>query len=53
VLYIDYSDAVRDPVGSAARVAQFLGGTLDPAKMAATVDSGLYRQRSAGTASGS
>jgi hypothetical protein len=53
VLYIDYSDAVRDPVGSATRVAQFLGGTLDPAKMAATVDSGLYRQRSAGTASGS
>jgi hypothetical protein len=46
VLYLDYADAVKDPLKTASSVAQFLGGCVDPAKMAATVDTSLYRQRS-------
>lgn len=50
VIYVDYAEAVHDPAGIAARVAQFLGGCVDPTKMAAVVDSNLYRQHSSPTA---
>jgi Sulfotransferase domain len=50
VIYVDYAEAVYDPAGTAARVAQFLGGCVDPTKMAAAVDSNLYRQHSSPTA---
>jgi len=46
VLYVDYAEAVRDPLTYAQRISEFLGGALDWERMAATVDSGLYRQRS-------
>jgi Sulfotransferase domain len=45
VLFVDYADAVTNPSGTAARVARFLGGCVEPAKMAAVVDPNLYRQR--------
>ena len=38
VIYVDYTQAVSDPTGTAVRVAQFLGGRIDPVKMAAAVD---------------
>lgn len=44
-LYVDYGATVRDPVASAKRISDFLGGNLDAVKMAATVDAGLYRNR--------
>jgi hypothetical protein len=45
VLYVNYGIAVSNPQNTATRVAEFLGGTLDAAKMAATIDPDLYRQR--------
>ena len=45
VLYVNYADIVGDPATAAAAVSAFLGGDLDTAKMAASVDPGLYRQR--------
>ncbi len=47
VLYVNYGDVLGDPLASAERVAAFLGGGLNPAAMAAVVESGLYRQRRA------
>jgi hypothetical protein len=44
-LNVGYGDAVRNPLETAKKVSQFLGGTLDAAAMAQTVDAGLYRQR--------
>jgi hypothetical protein len=44
-LYVNYSDVIDDPRGSARRVNDFLGGGLDVEKMALTVDSSLYRNR--------
>jgi hypothetical protein len=44
-LYLNYSDVVKDPAGQARRMAEFLGGGLDPAKMAGAVDGSLYRNR--------
>ena len=45
VLYIHYSDLLREPEAQAAQVNQFLGGGLDVAKMATVVDPNLYRNR--------
>ena len=45
VLYVNYADIVRDPATAAGAVADFLGGGLDTAKMAASVEPQLYRQR--------
>lgn len=45
VLYIHYSDIIKDPGGGAGDVNAFLPHPLDEAKMAAAVDPNLYRQR--------
>jgi hypothetical protein len=45
VLRIAYKEVIADPVGAAARIDEFLGGGLDRAAMAASVDAGLYRNR--------
>lgn len=47
VLYVQYTDVLSDPLRQAARIADFLGWTLDPAKMIAMVDPSLYRERKA------
>ena len=44
-LSVDYRDAVRSPLATAARVNAFLGGALDEPAMAAAVDATLWRQR--------
>jgi hypothetical protein len=44
-LNVAYTDAVRSPLETAEKVSRFLGGTLNAAAMAQTVDAGLYRQR--------
>ncbi|HVU24522.1 MAG TPA: alkaline phosphatase family protein [Opitutus sp.] len=44
VLRIAHANAVRDPAGTAARVAAFLGLPLDRAAMAACIDPALHRQ---------
>ena len=44
-LDVDHAVLMAEPAVQAARVAQFLGGRLDVARMAAVVDSGLHRQR--------
>lgn len=46
VLYVHYSDILANPAAEAARLNQFLGGSLDEAGMTAQVDPTLYRQRS-------
>lgn len=46
VLYVQYGDVLSDPLSEADRINRFLGGTLDPRKMAQAVDPTLYRQRS-------
>jgi len=45
LLYIQYNQAIQDPVTQAARVNHFLGGLLDESNMARVVDPSLYRQR--------
>jgi hypothetical protein len=45
VLRVGYAALVADPAGEAAKVNQFLGGTLDTHAMAAAVDPALYRNR--------
>ena len=45
VLYVHYSDALRDPQTVAERVAQFLGRDLDIERMVGVVDPNLYRNR--------
>jgi hypothetical protein len=45
-LDVRYADVVSDPVAQARRIAAFLGGKLDPARMAAAVSPELYRNRS-------
>lgn len=47
-LDIRYADVVADPEGEARRLNAFLGGRLDPARMAAAVSPELYRNRSSG-----
>ena len=46
LLRVQHADLLRDPAGAAARVARFLGTTLDEVAMAAQVDPALHRQRS-------
>jgi hypothetical protein len=46
-LDVDYAALLADPAAGAERVAAFLGGGLDTARMAAAVDPSLYRQRAA------
>jgi hypothetical protein len=43
---VNYGDAIDDPSRVAQRLAAFLRRPLDVARMAAAVDSGLYRNRS-------
>ena len=45
VLDVDYNNMVADPIPIAAEIDRFLGGGLDTAAMAATVDPSLYRNR--------
>lgn len=44
-LYVDYAEAIRDPVSAARQIADFVGGDLDVDRMAAVVDGSLYRNR--------
>lgn len=45
VLYLDYQQVLKDPLGEAHRISQFLGRELDVLAMASVVDHGLHRQR--------
>ena len=45
VLKVDYRNALERPDGEARRINDFLGGTLDVARMAAVSDPALYRNR--------
>ena len=50
-LYVDFSDAIRDPATHARRIADFVGGDLDVERMAGAVDGSLYRNRRTGDGS--
>jgi hypothetical protein len=45
VLDVDYNKMVANPAPIAVEIGRFLGGGLDTAAMAATVDPSLYRNR--------
>ena len=45
VFRVSYNETLNFPLEQARRVNRFLGGWLDPARMAAVVDMTLYRQR--------
>jgi len=45
LLALSYQDVIRRPAEQAERINQFLGGGFDVSKMAAVVDSALYRNR--------
>jgi hypothetical protein len=45
VLQVQHRDLIERPSTAAAQLATFLGGGLDPERMAAVVEPGLYRQR--------
>ena len=45
VLYVEHRDAIACPADAARAMAEFLGGGLDVAAMAAAVEPGLHRQR--------
>jgi predicted AlkP superfamily phosphohydrolase/phosphomutase len=49
LLVVQHSDVISDPMGSAERVNQFLGGGLDVGKMAAAIDPTLHRNRASVT----
>ena len=49
VLYVNYRDALEDPVREAERMNEFLGGGLDVGKMVEVVDPELYRNRFRGS----
>ena len=44
-LFINYREVLDDPLAQAHKINAFLGGGLDPQKMAAVVDPELYRNR--------
>jgi hypothetical protein len=44
-LYVDHRNAIACPEDTARAMAEFLGGGLDVAAMAAAVDPDLHRQR--------
>jgi len=46
LLVVEHSDVIADPLSTAERINQFLGGGLDVAKMAAAIDPALHRIRS-------
>ena len=52
VLYVDYRDLIERPVEMAEVVNEFLGGRADVARMAASVDPSLYRNRKPSPAGG-
>ncbi len=45
VLFVEHGATVVSPTATAARVNAFLGGALDEARMAQSVDPVLYRQK--------
>ncbi len=45
VLYLQHRDVIETPLTAAQQIATFLGGGLDPQRMAVAVDPSLYRQR--------
>jgi hypothetical protein len=45
VLYVDYTEVVKDPLHEAKRINVFLGGHLSVTAMASAVESSLYRNR--------
>ena len=45
LLIMDHAFAIANPTAAAAQINEFLGGTLDTAKMAAAVDPKLHRNR--------
>ncbi|MBI5055010.1 MAG: sulfotransferase domain-containing protein [Nitrospirae bacterium] len=45
VLYVNYSDAIDDPVAAAENIGSFLGTKLNMQDMTKVVDSSLYRNR--------
>ena len=45
VLYLQHRDVIEMPLTAAQQIASFLGGGLDPERMAAAVEPSLYRQR--------
>ena len=45
VIYVQYDQAVQEPISQAQKVNHFLGSSLNVQKMARVVDSTLYRQR--------
>jgi hypothetical protein len=49
MIEVRYDTTVHDPAEAARQVNAFLGGSLDEAKMRATVDKGLYRNRKGAT----
>jgi len=49
VLYVRYDDVMERPEEQASRIAAFLEGRVDPARMVQAVDSSLYRNRNATT----
>lgn len=44
-IYVPYREVIKNPLAQAKRINQFLGGHYDVEKMAAVVDSKLYRNR--------
>ncbi len=48
LLDVEYARLIANPRSEAERLAEFLGGDLDVARMAAAVDADLYRQRAGG-----
>jgi hypothetical protein len=44
-LYVNYTDVLADPAAEARRIADFVGGGLDVARMTGAVDGSLYRNR--------
>jgi hypothetical protein len=47
MLEVPYVEAVLDPRAAAERIGRFVGGGLDPQRMAQAVDPALYRNRNA------
>ncbi len=45
LLTVDYKDVIDNPLQSAKRISNFLGGKLDPVSMTKVVDRNLYRNR--------
>ena len=45
VLHVDYNKLLAKPVEEIAEIKAFLGNAVDEAKMAAVIDTNLYRQR--------